>query len=171
MLDTRKTALVVIDLMPRIVALDAAPYSGPEVVRQSLRLVGAFHGAGSLVVQVRVERPGVAEQPPGSSFVAEMEPQDGDLEIVKRAINAFHETGLQEELRDRGIATLVLAGIATNWGVEGTGRAASDYDYELLFAEDAMTSFTEEQHTFAVTQIFPRLGTVTTVEKILGSLA
>ncbi|MCG5214828.1 isochorismatase family protein [Streptosporangium soli] len=167
MSDLQKTALVVIDLMPRIVELDTAPYPGAEVVRQCTRLVEAFHKAGSLVVQVRVERPGTVEQPAGSVFVPEMEPQDGDLEVVKRAISAFHETGLHATLRERGITRLVVAGIATNWGVEGTARTASDYGYDVVFAEDAMTGLSVDQHRFAVEHIFPRLGTITKVDELL----
>jgi hypothetical protein len=43
-LDPRRTALVLIDLMPRIVALETAPLSGPEVLE---RCVAAEHSAAT----------------------------------------------------------------------------------------------------------------------------
>lgn len=169
-LEARRAALVLIDLMPRIVQLETGPLSGPEVLERSVAAAAATRAAGGLVVNVRVERPGVDVQPEGSGFAPEAAPQPGDLEIVKRAVGAFGRSPLDAELQSRGIANVVLAGIATNFGVESTGRAASDLGYETLFLTDAMTGLSSEAHTFAVTQIFPRLGTPCTTAEYLDAL-
>ena len=166
-----RTAILLIDLMPRIVATPTAPYDGPTVVARATGLADALRTAGGLVVPVRVERPGVAEQPPGSGFVPEAAPRPGDLEIVKRTLGAFHRTGLDDALRARGIDTLLLTGIATNWGVESTGRIADEHDYRVIFVADAMTGLDEESHRFAVERIFPRLGTVTSTAEVHAALS
>ncbi|MER7671657.1 isochorismatase family protein [Kitasatospora sp. NPDC096128] len=158
-LDPRSTALVLIDLMDRIVANQLAPHSGPHVVAASLRLAEDFRAAGAPVVAVRVERPGVAEQPPGSGLVAEVEAAADEV-VVKRTIGAFQGTGLHEMLRARGVETLVFTGIATNLGVESSARAAADHGYRLVFVEDAMTGLTEAEHRASVELDFPRLGEV-----------
>ncbi|MFF2043483.1 isochorismatase family protein [Kitasatospora sp. NPDC058170] len=158
-LDPSRTALVLVDLMDRIVAAPLAPRPGADVLEASLALAGAFREAGAPVVAIRVERPGVAEQPPGSDLVAEVAAA-ADAVVVKRTIGGFHGTGLDELLRVRGVDTLVLAGIATNLGVESTARAASDLGYELLFVEDAMTALTAEEHRAAVALNLPRFGEV-----------
>ncbi|MGW1339690.1 isochorismatase family protein [Kribbella sp. NPDC002412] len=157
-LDPRTTALVLIDLMPRIVALDTAPLSGPEVLERCVALAKATRSVGGLVVNVRVERPGVEVQPAGSGFAPGATPEPGDLEIVKRTIGAFGRTGLDHELQTRGIETVALAGIATNFGVESTGRAADDLGYDTIYISDAMTGLDGRAHEFAVSTIFPRLG-------------
>jgi nicotinamidase-related amidase len=159
-LDGRRTALILIDLMPRIVALETAPLSGPDVLERCTALAEATRAVGGLVVNVRVERPGVDVQPEGSGFAPGVEPQPGDLEIVKRTVGAFGRTGLDEELRSRGIDTVALAGIATNFGVESTGRAADDLGYQTVYITDAMTGLDKDAHEFAVSYIFPRLGTL-----------
>ncbi|MYZ07245.1 isochorismatase family protein [Streptomyces sp. SID2999] len=164
-LDPRRTALVLVDLMDRLVALPLEPRKGAEVLTACEELAKRCRAAGVLVVLVRVERPTVAEQPPGSGLVAGLR-HEGDLEVVKRTIGAFQGTGLDERLRDRGIDTLVLGGIATNLGVESTARAAADLGYELVFAEDAMAAFTAAEHDASVRLDFPRLGTVTTVGRL-----
>ncbi|MFC9153820.1 isochorismatase family protein [Streptomyces bauhiniae] len=164
-LDPRRTALVLVDLMDRLVALPLEPRKGAEVLTACEELAERCRAAGVLVVLVRVERPTVAEQPPGSGLVAGLR-HEGDLEVVKRTIGAFQGTGLDELLRDRGIDTLVLGGIATNLGVESTARAAADLGYELVFAEDAMAAFTAAEHDASVRLDFPRLGTVTTVGRL-----
>ncbi|TWF90585.1 isochorismatase family protein, partial [Kitasatospora viridis] len=79
------SALLLVDLMPRIVALPLAPHSGDEVLARSRELAASFRASGRPVVLVRVERPNVAEQPPGSDF-ADGLVHDGDLVVVKRTI-------------------------------------------------------------------------------------
>ncbi|MEU3336551.1 isochorismatase family protein [Streptomyces sp. NPDC002144] len=158
-LDPARSALVLVDLMDRIVALPLEPRKGPEVLSTAEELAAAFRSAGATVVLVRVERPGVAEQPPGSGLVAGLA-RDGDVEIVKRTIGAFQGTDLDAVLRERGVTTLVLGGIATNLGVESTARAAGDLGYDLVFVEDAMSAFTAAEHDASTRLDFPRLGTV-----------
>lgn len=169
-LESRRTALVLIDLMPRIIALKTAPLSGSVVLERSVELAAATRSAGGLVVNVRVDRPGVDVQPEGSGFAPEVAPQPGDLEIVKQTIGAFGRTSLDAELQSRGIANVVLAGIATNFGVESTGRAAADLGYETFFLTDAMTALDDHAHNFAVSYVFPRLGTTCTTDEYLNAL-
>ncbi|OEJ29839.1 isochorismatase [Streptomyces agglomeratus] len=145
--------------MPRIVALPLAPHSGEEVLARCRRLAEVFRASGRPVVLVRVERPGVAEQPPGSGFVDGLV-RPGDIVVVKRTVGAFHDTGLDDQLRRRGVASVVLAGLVTTMGVESTARAASDHGYEVEFVADAMSGFTADEHDFTVERIFPRFGEV-----------
>ncbi|MES5819000.1 isochorismatase family protein [Streptomyces sp. RG80] len=158
-LDPARSALVLVDLMDRIVALALEPRKGTEVLVVAEELVTAFRAAGAPVVLIRVERPGVAEQPPGSGLVAGLA-RDGDIEIVKRTIGGFQGTGLDERLRELGVTTLVFGGIATNLGVESTARAGGDLGYDLVFVEDAMAAFTTAEHEASVRLDFPRLGSV-----------
>ncbi|PWI14268.1 isochorismatase [Streptomyces sp. Act143] len=158
-LDPARSALVLVDLMDRIVALPLEPRKGTEVLTTAQELAAAFRSVGAHVVLVRVERPGVPEQPPGSALVAGLA-ADGDLEVVKRTIGAFQGTDLDARLRERGVTTLVFGGIATNLGVESTARAAGDLGYDLVFVEDAMAALTAAEHDASVRLDFPRLGTV-----------
>ena len=164
-LDPARTALVLIDLMDRIVALPLAPHTGPAVLDAGLGLARRFRAAGAPVVAVRVQRPAQAEQPPGSDLV-EGVALGGDIVIVKRTVGAFQGTELHERLRALGVDTLVMAGIATNMGVESTARAAADLGYRLVFVEDAMSGLTAAEHQSSVTLDFPRFGTVVTAAEV-----
>ncbi|MQY14467.1 Isochorismatase family protein YecD [Streptomyces sp. RB5] len=160
------TALVLIDLMPRIIALPVAPHTGDEVLNRCLELADAFRAQGRPVIQVRVDRPNVAEQPPGSDFAPGVV-QDGDVVVVKRSVGAFGTTDLDAQLRKLGVETVVMGGLVTNMGVESTARAASDLGYEVEFVADAMSGLAAEEHDFAVTTIFPRFGRVTATRDYL----
>lgn len=165
-----RTALIVVDLMPRIVEQDMGPYKGADVVARASRLVTAFRRAGGTVVLVRVDRPGVAEQPPGSGFVPEMQPQPGDIAVVKHTIGAFYGTDLADRLRECGVDTVVMTGLATTMGVESTARAASDHGFEVVFASDAMSGMTAGEHEHALTVVLPRFGEVVTTDEVLERL-
>ena len=64
------------------------------------------------------------------------------------------------QLRRRGITDVVLTGIATNIGVESTARQAYENDYNVIVVSDAVSTYSADAQTFALTQIFPRLGQV-----------
>lgn len=152
--------------MPRIIALPTVPHSGEQVHERSLRLADGFRAAGGLIVWVRVERPGT--QPEGSELATE--PLDGDVVVVKNSWGAFPSSGIDGELRGRDIETVVLAGIATNFGVESTGRAADDHGYSTVFVTDAMSGLDQHAHDFAVEYVFPKLGVVVTTDELLAQI-
>jgi nicotinamidase-related amidase len=164
-LDPARTALVLVDLMDRIVALPLAPHSGQDVLDASLGLASVFRAAGAPVVAVRVQRSGVAVQPPGSDLVTEVA-KAADLVVVKHTVGSFQDTELHARLGEHGVRTLVLAGIATNMGVESTARAAADLGYGLVFARDAMAGLTAAEHEAAVALDFPRFGTVVDASQV-----
>jgi nicotinamidase-related amidase len=182
-LDSKTTALVLIDLQNGIVARQLSPHSSQNVVRSSIQIADALRLKGGVIVFVRVllgetltlpvdsplPRPG-AVPPQASELVAEIKPEPGDHLVTKRQWGAFYGTSLEQHLRRRNIRTIILGGIATNFGVESTARAAFDQGYELVFAENAMSAISEEAHHFVTQNIFPRMGRVRTTEEILRAL-
>jgi nicotinamidase-related amidase len=162
-LDLSRTALVLVDLMPRIIARPTVPHSGEQVLDRCVRLARVFRERGALVMWVRVDRPGT---PLPDSDLA-VEPMPGDVVVVKTTWGAFGSSTIDEELRKRDITTVVLAGIATNFGVESTGRGADDHGYQTVFVTDAMTGLHQHAHDFAVEYVFPKLGKVVTTEDLL----
>ena len=163
-IDPATSALLLIDLQERIVALPTTPYRGEEVVANALRLREAFHKAGAPVVIVKVSRP---DNPPGNELV--FEPGE-DKVVTKYTIGGFAGTDLDEFLRGAGVRTVVFGGIATEFGVESTLRAASDHGYDTVAVSDAMTALSDISHENAITKIFPRLGTVLTTDEALAAL-
>ena len=184
-LEPQSTALVLIDLQHGIVARPTAPYSGEEVVSKAVLLANKFREKGALVVYVRVDlgnmQPILADvsrasnepQPPAiaSELLPEAGVQPGDLVITKRHWGAFSGTDLEHQLRKRGIQTIVLGGIATNYGVESTARAATGVGFDLVVVEDATTTLTAEAHRFAYEYIFPRIARVRSTAQVLESFA
>jgi nicotinamidase-related amidase len=181
-LDPKTTALVLIDLEYGIVAMNLAPYSSAEVVRKGAELAKTFRQKGGTVVFVKVLIPEMLQLPVDTPLMrgtpppnaTELVPEAGvqpeDLIVRKRSWGAFYGTDLEQHLRRRGIKTIVIGGIATNFGVESTARAAFDQGYEVVFAEDAMSSVSTEVHEFPIKHVFPRMGRVRSVEQIVNAL-
>jgi nicotinamidase-related amidase len=186
-LDPAQTALVLIDLQKGIVGMNVAPHSAAEVVGRAARLAARFRELGSPVVLVRVAfsrdgadmlRPPV-DAPPASAtrphnwsaLVPELGVRPRDLIVTKRQWGAFYGTDLDLQLRRRGVRTLVLGGISTNFGVESTARSGWEHGYAQVLVEDAMTAFSAEAHSFALTTIFPRLGRIRSTDQVLAALA
>ena len=95
-------------------------------------------------------------------------PQDGDIIVRKTRVGAFSTTDLEQQLRDRGIDTLVLAGISTSGVVLSTVRDASDRDYRLLVLSDATADPDPDVHAVLMDKVFPRQADVITVADLDG---
>jgi len=182
-LDPKTTALVLIDLQNGIVSRDTKPYTPAEVLERSRALAEAFRAKGAPVVYVRVligdflqlpsdETTNLPKDIPASaSEIAEAAGmQNGDLLITKRHWGAFAGTALEQELRGRGVRTVVLGGIATNMGVESTLRQGTGLGFGFVTVEDACSTFSQEMQNFAFRTIFPRLSQVRTSEQVLDAL-
>lgn len=186
-LDSRKTALVVIDLQQGIVQRSVQPHRADLVVANAVQLAEALRAAGGLVVLVHVgpspdggdalrpitDNPPVASGPPPEGWdriVAELGPQEGDHVVRKRQWGAFYGTDLDLQLRRRNIDTIVLCGIATHIGVESTARDAFERGYQQIFVEDACSDLSAEAHHFTIEQVLPRIGRVRSTQDVLNAL-
>jgi nicotinamidase-related amidase len=108
--------------------------------------------------------------PDWSEFVPEIAPVPSDIVIAKKPWGAFYGTDLELQLRRRGMDTIVLCGISTDLGVESTARFAYEYGFQQVFAEDAMSSRSAEQHHAAVNFILKRMGRVRKTDEILNAI-
>lgn len=172
-------ALVLIDLQHGITALPTQP-PAEEVVQKAARLAQAFRATRRPVVLVHV-LPLAAGQPPTDvapppmkmdERFAVLRPELGqaDVDILKPGWDAFVGTGLDVQLRRRGVKTLVLGGIRTCIGVESTARTAFVLGYATLFVTDVMADLDASLAERSLNGIFPRLGRRTTSDEVLACL-
>jgi nicotinamidase-related amidase len=187
-LDPRTTALVLIDLQKGIVARELAPHNAAKVLQNAHDLGRRFNDTGGLVVLVhvafaadaadRLRQPVDAPMPvpPGglpadwADFVPEIADIRAGVVITKRQWSAFHGTELDLQLRRRGVSSIVLGGISTNFGVESTARDAWQHGYQVVIAEDACTSTGSGLHEFAIEKILPRVARVRGTADVLAGL-
>lgn len=179
------TALVAIDLQNALLRFNTGPYPVAQVVSKNRQLAEAMRARGGLVVWVRVNvnqrlQIPVDQAPPFAGkwlpdALSELVPsagfQEGDLLVTKRHWGAFAGTPLEQELRGRGIDTILLSGVSTNAGVESTLRQGTGLGFGFVVVEDACTGQDADEHRFAFERIFPRLARVRTSEEVLRALS
>jgi len=179
-----KTALVVIDLQKGIVAMVGDKIGG--VVSNAARLAEAFRRAKQPVVLVNVafsadggDRPRgrtdgpvrtIPSNPEFSEILPELAPEANDVRVTKKQPNAFYGTDLDLQLRRRGVTQIVLCGVSTSIGVDGTARAAYERSYNVTIASDACADFDPAMHDAVMAKMFPRVAEIDTTDAILRHL-
>ena len=183
-IDKKKTCLVVIDLQKGIAGMPTQPFDVKTVIANAAQLARAFRENQMPVFLVHVVRSqGTAlhtnadetrpsrEMPKDwADIVPELGPEPTDVVITKRQWGAFYGTDLDLRLRRGGLDTIVLAGIATTYGVESTARFAYEYGYQQIFAEDAMSDRSAEAHKNSIEFVLKRIGRVRKTSEILQAL-
>lgn len=84
--------------------------------------------------------PRTAEGSPGWQIVKELTPELGDYVFKKRRPNGFEGTDLDLALRNRGIGTVLIAGVSTEGGVEVTARNGLNLGYYMVLLRDCVGS-------------------------------
>ena len=81
---------------------------------------------------------------PGADFIPELAPAAGEYVLRKPGKGAFYATALQDWLLERGIDSLIFAGVTTEVCVQTTMREANDRGYRCLLIEEATASYFPE---------------------------
>ncbi|OGK84484.1 MAG: hypothetical protein A2X53_04445 [Candidatus Rokubacteria bacterium GWA2_70_23] len=97
---------------------------------------------------------------------------DGDLVVRgKKRYSAFHATDLEFLLKSRGIHTVILAGINTTSCILCNAFEATNRDFSVVIASDAVDSMDgEEMHRFALRLMGATVGWPLTSPEIVKAL-
>jgi nicotinamidase-related amidase len=187
-LDPRSTALLLIDPQNWTLGMPIQPHPRHELVQRAVALTKALRSAGGTIiltqaafsegypdmirtpvdVELRVPEGGI---PTASlAFDDAIETTGYDVAITKRQWSAFHGTELDLQLRRRNIATVLIGGVMTNFGVESTARDAWQHNYSTIVVEDLCSSLADDMHRFSVEKILPRVARVRSLNNVLTNL-
>ncbi len=103
-------------------------------------------------------------------IIDELAPVSGEKVFYNWPFNVFEGTGLDEYLRDQGVETVVLTGVATGMSVGTAAWALAERFYNLIVPADASTDGNSEVHRVVVESILPAIGLVTTTEDVIAHL-
>jgi nicotinamidase-related amidase len=190
-----RTALVLIDLQKGIAGMEVA-HPSADIIAKSAELIVAFRSKNLPIVivnvnplgakwtQTRVEQSTAPKEQHAIAEAAKAMEQTGffdivpalptnhdDIFITKTSWSTFYNTTLDEQLQALNITGIVLAGIATSIGVEGTARDASRMGYNITFAADAMTDMHLSAHKHSLKDVFPRIGEIDSTAAIIKILS
>lgn len=157
------TALLLIDMQVDFGAPDGAmAQQGKDMtaaqgaMAKAVPLAEAARTGGVKLVFVRLIQPrgqaleGLCEEGTrGADFIGP-QPRAGDVIISKSRFSAFTGTGLAEQLRARGIDTVVLAGLTTECCIQASAWAAFELDFQVILAADACAAYEDDLHRHAL---------------------
>lgn len=172
-LDPRQTALLVMDYQAGILAslTDPDALLGPVA-----GAIADVRAQGGTIAYVRVAFteddwaavPGTNKtfsaaarhramhhEDPSTAIDERLAPDDGDIVVRKVRYGSMSTTDLDRQLRDRGITTLVVAGITTSGVVLSTVIDAADRDYRLYVLSDGVADSNAEAHDVLLSSVFP----------------
>ncbi|GAA5701622.1 isochorismatase [Streptomyces avermitilis] len=172
-IDPQRTALLAMDFQNGIVAIAPEPDALVERVKGAIADVRA---AGGTIGYVRVaftedDWAQVPETNKTFSAVAaakmmhheddatqideRIAPEDGDIVVRKVRFGAGSTTDLHQQLRDRGIDTLILSGISTGGVVLSTLIDVVDRDYRVFVLTDGVADPHPEVNRVLIDEVFP----------------
>ena len=108
----------------------------------------------------------------GSEFVPELAPDDNTFVLSPhKQLSGFWSNDVQVQLRQRGIDTLVLAGMSANLCVESHLRDAVENGFEVLTVTDATAAAGEEALEAALTNYGFIAHETATTDEVVDRLA
>jgi biuret amidohydrolase len=194
-LNPSTTAVIAVHMQYDIVIADGAfgPFFAAQAAQHDVvgvigQLQGAARHAGALVVYTRVAwNPDYSDLSPNSplldmvaqskclvegseqaQIIGQLSPQEGDIVVTHKRVNGFSGSNLDEQLRARGVDTLLFAGVATNVSVEGTARQASDLGYRTVVVSDACSAADQSAHDAALNSLRLLAEVITSAEAVGG---
>jgi nicotinamidase-related amidase len=162
-------------IVPRIARLAAAFRAvGSPVVHSTivLRPDGSGTQANCLLLGSLKKKGAVVAGRRGAEIHPELEPHPSDLVLQRfHGLTPFHSSELEPLLRERGVTSVVLAGVSTNIGIPGAALEAVNRGFTVVVAEDCTAGAWPEAHDFQVRHTLPLLATITSAEEVIAALA
>lgn len=141
-----KSAIILVDIQNDYFPGGANPLHEPEqAAGRARRVLQLFRRQGWPVCHVQhiSARPGASVFLPdsrGAAIHEQVAPLAGEKVYVKHTPNAFHQTGLMEDLRALGVEHLVVCGMMSHMCIDTTVRAARDLGFSVTLLQDACTT-------------------------------
>jgi nicotinamidase-related amidase len=105
----------------------------------------------------------------GAQTLEELKPQAGsfEYEIDNAKVDPFTCSEFEVLLRNSGRTILILAGLATNFGIEMTARSANERDYGVVILSDCTDRMLGDYSEQTMNQLLPYFGRVMTSTKLI----
>lgn len=120
--------------------------------------------------RLNMEQPRCLSGSWGAEFYR-VKPEPGEDVVVKHRYSAMVNTTLPGLLRQHGIRSLLLTGIATDTCVESVGRDAYFIDYYVTLVADCCGAASEEDHRVALKRFHRDYGPVVTSVDVIEAWA
>lgn len=197
-LEPGKTALLVVDMQNYFMAdgqLGCCPVAR-DIVPNVNRLAGSMRDAGGHVVWIQNAAPqetlkswanlhamysdenretrleGLTTGSDGYALWGELDVRPQDLRTEKTRYSAFIRgaSDIEAQLRDHGVDTIIVTGVATNVCCESTARDAMMLGFRTMMVADANAAPSDAEHNATLASFMLFFGDVQYSEEIIEKL-
>ena len=135
----RSVALLIIDVQQALCSGANAAYDVDNVIQRINDVSRKARAAGAPVVVIQHETKGgdMDHDTEGWKLPPALHVEGSDVFIRKTAPDAFLRTDLQEILQSRGITSLVICGLQSEYCIDSTTRRAMALGYPVVLVSDA----------------------------------
>jgi nicotinamidase-related amidase len=174
-------ALIIVDMLNDFVDGQLANPRAQAIVEPLSRLLAHAREDGWVVVfsndahtagdpELKIWGEHAMEGTPGAQVIPALEPRAGEIVSPKHHYGAFDETGLAEQLRERGVDEVVVTGQHTHICVRHSSYGALRHGFDITVPRDAVCAFEGVDEDDALEYLKMAYGaTVTTVDELLGA--
>ncbi len=136
------TALLIVDVQTALVNFH--PYKEVEFLGNIQKLIDTARQNGMEVIFVRHDGGKGSEleyNTEGWQILSDIVPAPEERIFDKKFSSSFRDTGLKAYLDGRGITSLILAGMQTDYCIDTTCRVAFEFGYNVIIPACATTTF------------------------------
>jgi nicotinamidase-related amidase len=105
-----------------------------------------------------------------SDIITELSPEPGDPIVEKYGYGAFHDTNLDELLKERQVESVLVTGTVTQICVEETARESSKRGYRTTIISDAVSSYMPDLHAAVLKNFALKFGWVSPAATVIDEL-
>jgi nicotinamidase-related amidase len=145
-------ALIIVDMLNDFVDGKLANPKAQAIVEPLQRLLNHAREDGWVVVfsndahrpddpELRIWGPHAMEGTPEADVIPQLAPQEGEIISPKRVYGAFDGTGLDEQLKEKGVDEVVITGQHTHICVRHSSYGAQTHGYRITIPRDAVCGF------------------------------
>ncbi|WP_101608597.1 cysteine hydrolase family protein [Amycolatopsis sp. BJA-103] len=146
-----RAALLIVDMQEMLVPL---VWRGEELASRIAALAREARAHGVPVIALRqIGASGTDFDPdsPGTRLSPLLGLEPVDVVVDKTATDSFYRTGLAGLLVERGVDTVVLTGLATDYCVDATARSAQSHGLDVVLVGDGHAPSADGDPTMGLT--------------------
>jgi nicotinamidase-related amidase len=145
-------ALIIVDMLNDFVHGKLANPKAEAIIEPLQRLLNHAREEGWVVVfsndahhpddpELRIWGPHAMEGTPEADVIPELAPREGEIISPKRVYGAFDGTGLDEQLKEKGVDEVVITGQHTHICVRHSSYGAQTHGYRITVPRDGVCGF------------------------------
>jgi len=176
-------ALIIVDMLNDFVDGKLANPKAQAIVEPLQRLLAHAREDGWVVVfsndahhsddpELKVWGEHAMAGTPGAEVIPQLVPREDEIVSPKRDYGAFDGTGLDEQLKERGVDEVVIAGQHTHICVRHSSYGALRRGYDISIPRDAVCAFegVDEDEALAYLEM-AYAAKITSVDELVGTPA